>query len=123
MKHLRVIVHMNYIRSFAIVMVCFFLGQAIQHFSRLPVPGSIIGLFILFIGLVTGVCRAEWVESTCNLLIKHMALLFVPVGVGLMNYLGIIENNAAIIFASTLGSTTIVLIVIGLAVHHKEKNS
>ena len=52
-----------------------------------------------------------------------MALLFVPVGVGLMNYLGVIENNAAIIFASTLGSTVIVLIVIGLAVHHKEKNS
>ena len=114
---------MNYIRSFAIVMICFFLGQGIQHFSGLPVPGSIIGLFILFFGLVTGICRTEWVESTCNLLIKHMALLFVPVGVSLMSYLGVIENIAAIIFASTLGSTVIVLIVIGLAVHHKEKNS
>ncbi|EEZ41000.1 hypothetical protein VDA_002032 [Photobacterium damselae subsp. damselae CIP 102761] len=51
-----------------------------------------------------------------------MALLFVPVGVGLMNYLDLISNNVAVIAASTFGSTFIVLVVLGLAVHHKEKD-
>ncbi|PSW73246.1 hypothetical protein C9J41_12150 [Photobacterium sp. GB-50] len=114
---------MDYIRSFAIVMFCFLLGQGIQHLTHLPIPGSIIGLFLLFFSLVTGICKTKWVDKTCNLLIKHMALLFVPVGVGLINYLGLIKHNATIIFASTLGSTLIVLLVIGLALHHKEKES
>ncbi|HIF9412608.1 TPA: CidA/LrgA family protein [Photobacterium damselae] len=113
---------MNYLRSFAIVMICYFLGQGIQYLTHLPISGSIIGLFILFTALCLGVCPTSWVESTCNLLIKHMALLFVPVGVGLMNYLDLISNNVAVIAASTFGSTFIVLVVLGLAVHHKEKD-
>ncbi|GAL03697.1 antiholin-like protein LrgA [Photobacterium aphoticum] len=54
-------------------------------------------------------------------MIKHMALLFVPVGVGLINYLDLIQNNSLIILLSTIGSSVVVFVVIGIATHYKEQ--
>jgi hypothetical protein len=52
--------------------------------SLLPItiPGSIIGMLILFVLLALQVLPAKWVNPGCYVLIRYMALLFVPIGVG-----------------------------------------
>ncbi len=35
---------------------------------------------------VPAACRREWVNPGCYVLIRYMALLFVPIGVGVMQY-------------------------------------
>ncbi|ELR67948.1 Antiholin-like protein LrgA [Photobacterium marinum] len=112
---------MAYLRSFLIIFLCLFAGKAIQHFSGLAIPGSIIGMLILFFTLAIGAIPAKWAKEGCHLLIRHMALLFVPVGVGLINYLDLISSNTLPILLSTIGSSLVVFIVIGLATHYKEK--
>ena len=112
---------MAYLRSFLIIFVCLMIGKGIQHFSGIAIPGSIIGMLLLFVSLSTGLVPAHWAQPGCHLLIKHMALLFVPVGVGLMNYLDLIQNNSLIILLSTIGSSVVVFVVIGIATHYKEQ--
>lgn len=112
---------MAYLRSFIIIFVCLMLGKGIQHLSGVAIPGSIIGMLILFVALSMGLIPANWAMPGCHFLIRHMALLFVPVGVGLMNYLHLLQSNALIILFSTIGSSLVVFTVLGVATHYKEK--
>ena len=112
---------MGYLRSFVIIFLCLVLGKGIQAFSHVAIPGSIIGMLILFVVLSMGLIPSHWVKDSCHLLIRHMALLFVPVGVGLMNYLDLLTANTWPILLSTIGSSMVVFLVIGIAAHHKEK--
>ncbi|GAB3528519.1 MULTISPECIES: CidA/LrgA family protein [Photobacterium] len=112
---------MAYLRSFSVILICLFIGKAIQHLTQLAIPGSIIGMLLLFIVLSMGLIPSSWAKEGCHLLIRHMALLFVPVGVGLMNYLDLLSANTLPILLSTIGSSLIVFLVIGVATHYKEK--
>ncbi|MGF1679684.1 CidA/LrgA family protein [Photobacterium makurazakiensis] len=112
---------MAYLRSFFIIFVCLIIGKGIQHLTQLAIPGSIIGMLLLFALLSIGLIPAHWTMKGCHFLIRHMALLFVPVGVGLINYLDLLQTNALTILLSTLGSSIIVFVVIGLTVQYKEK--
>ncbi|PSW14748.1 hypothetical protein C9I98_21420 [Photobacterium sanctipauli] len=111
---------MAYLRSFFIIFVCLMIGKAIQHYTQIAIPGSIIGMLVLFGLLSSGFIPSPWAMAGCHLLIRHMALLFVPVGVGLINYLDLLQANAMIILLSTLGSSIVVFIVLGLALQYKE---
>lgn len=112
---------MAYLRSFSIIFICLFLGKAIQQVTQLAIPGSIFGMLLLFAVLSMGLIPSHWAKEGCHLLIRHMALLFVPVGVGLINYLDLLSANTLPILLSTIGSSLIVFLVIGIAAHHKEK--
>ncbi|OAN17944.1 hypothetical protein A3K86_03230 [Photobacterium jeanii] len=112
---------MSYLRAFSIILICLFLGKSSQSLLGLPIPGSIIGMLLLFGLLSAGLIRANWVQSGCHILIRYMALLFVPVGVGLMDHLSLISANSLPILLSTIGSSLVVFLVIGVAAHHKEK--
>ena len=52
----------------------------------LPVPASVYGFAILFIGLLSGVIKLAHVQDTGKLLIEIMPVMFIPAGVGLLNH-------------------------------------
>lgn len=112
---------MAYLRSFAVILTCLLAGKAIQHYAHLAIPGSIIGMLLLFLMLSAGIIPSHWAKEGCHLMIRHMALLFVPVAVGLVNYLDLIAENTLPILLSTLGSSLIVFLVLGIIVDRKEK--
>ena len=50
-------------------------------------------IIILLVGLLkTKVIKLSWVEDAGNLLLKNMTLLFVPTGVKIMAYFGVIKD-------------------------------
>ena len=71
-------------RSLLILYIMLYLGNLIAHFVPVGVPGSIWGLLVLFIGLTTQTIRLEWIYFGASLLIRFMAILFVPVSVGII---------------------------------------
>ena len=50
---------MKYIKQLAIIILVCFAGEMIRYIVPLPVPGSIWGLVLMFILLVTGVVKLE----------------------------------------------------------------
>lgn len=101
-------------RGFAILLGGQLLGEAAVRAWDWPIPGSVLGMLLLLAGLIVGVVRFEWVSEAAELLLSHMALLFVPVGVALMLYFELISSQWLPIVAATVGSTFVVLAVTAL---------
>lgn len=68
---------------FLLLIICE-LGIQLSDFFNLPIPGSVIGMLILFILLQTKVLKVEWVDITASFLVKHLAFFFIPISVSLM---------------------------------------
>ncbi len=62
-----------------------FIGEILKYFLPLPIPASIYGMMILFIGLLTGIIPLEALKDVGKFLIEIMPVMFIPAGVGLMS--------------------------------------
>ncbi|WEG12979.1 CidA/LrgA family protein [Pullulanibacillus sp. KACC 23026] len=61
-----------------IILIFYLIGWGIKTLFHLPLPGSVMGMLLLFLSLVTGVIKLEWVEKLASFQIKHLTLLFIP---------------------------------------------
>ena len=102
---------MKYIKQFMIIIVISFVGELLNHFLPFPIPASIYGMVILFIGLVTGIIRLEWVKEAGLFLVEIMPIMFIPICVGLMDAWG---NIAPIWFplAVIIAVTTVIVMAV-----------
>jgi holin-like protein len=99
--------------GFVILLAFLFAGGWIADAARLPLPGSVVGMLMLAAAL-----RLRWiperaVKPAAELLIRNMALLFVPAGVGLMAYGGLLAREWLPIVVAGAASTVAVLVVVG----------
>ncbi|SFB83138.1 CidA/LrgA family protein [Butyrivibrio sp. YAB3001] len=75
---------MKYIKQFLIILAISFLGEILKICLPFPIPASIYGMVLLFIGLLSGVVKLKDVKETGVFLIEIMPVMFIPAGVGLM---------------------------------------
>lgn len=112
----------RYLRAFVLIYACLYAGIFISSLLPITIPGSIIGMLILFFLLALQIMPARWVDPGCNLLIRYMALLFVPIGVGIMQYWGVLKAQLSPVVISCTISTFIAFVVVGWSSHlvHRE---
>ncbi|SLM62568.1 MULTISPECIES: CidA/LrgA family protein [Dickeya] len=103
----------QYVRAFAVIYLCLLAGNALSALLPITIPGSILGMLMLFALLASQILPAHWVKPGCHLFLRYMALLFVPIGVGVMNYYDVVRSQFGPIVVSCLISTFIVMIVVG----------
>lgn len=99
-----------YVTSFAIIGGCLFGGIYAQQQLSIPLPGSIVGMLILFSLLSFKIVPERFVKLGATLFIRYMLLLFVPTSVGLMEHFQLLEQGAVPILLSIIVSTAFVLI-------------
>lgn len=109
------------VRGFAILLLLQFLGEVISAGLNLPIPGNVLGMGLLLLALNLRVVRTQWVEDAVELLLSHMALFFVPAGVGVMVYFDLIAAEWLPITVSTVLSTFVVMAVTGWVASYLEK--
>ena len=63
------------------------LGTGLVAALRLPLPGSVVGMVLLWAALSLGVVRLHWIEAAADGLLGILGLLFVPATVGVIEYL------------------------------------
>jgi holin-like protein len=54
------------------------LGDLIVTRFSIPLPGSVVGMLLLFLCLITGILKLAWVEKVSSFQLKHLTLLFIP---------------------------------------------
>lgn len=54
------------------------LGSGLVEILHIPLPGSVTGMILLFIFLLTGIIKVEWIEKVSTFQLKHLTLLFIP---------------------------------------------
>lgn len=108
--------------AFAILVGCQLLGEVLRQSLHLPLPGPVIGMFLLAASLVlTGRTKAGGdttapspLDQTATTLITNMGLLFVPAGVGVIGELPVLRQEWPAILAGLVVSTVLSLVVTGL---------
>ena len=74
----------------------------------LPLPGSVVGIVLLFGLLQLGILRLEWIESGANLLLAELLLFFIPAAVGVVQYRALLlSHGIAILIVVVAGSVLI----------------
>ncbi|NJC87373.1 MAG: CidA/LrgA family protein [Desulfuromonas sp.] len=101
------------IRGFAVLLSFQLLGELAVRGFDWPIPGNVLGMALLLVALMVGVVKLEWVTEAAELVLTHMALLFVPVGVGVMLYFDLLAREWLPIVAATVLSTFVVIAATG----------
>ena len=102
---------MKYVKQVLIILGFTALGEALAYLIPLPIPAAIYGLVLLLIALGTGLLKTAQVQEASNFLISIMPILYVPICVRILEYWGVISQNAAAIITVTVVSTFLVFAV------------
>ena len=111
----------RYLRAFTIIYAALYAGIALAALLPFTIPGSIIGMLLLFLLLGLQILPVHWVKPGCQLLIRYMALLFVPISVGVISYTDVLSAQFGPIVVSCLTSTLMVLVVVGFSTERLQR--
>ncbi|MFR3298790.1 MAG: CidA/LrgA family protein [Fusobacterium sp.] len=103
-------------KQFLIILVINFAGVIIQNIFNLPLPGTILGMLILFVLLWTKVLKVESIEKVCDFLILNMIIFFLPPAVELLEYMTLLKTGFFKIIILLIVTTVITMIVTGKTV-------
>lgn len=106
---------MSYIKQLLIIMLVSFIGELLNFFIPLPIPGSIYGMVLMFVLLCTGIIKISQVKGVSVFLIDIMPMLFIPSAVGIMSELEQLQQIWVQITVITLITTIITMAITGLA--------
>lgn len=101
------------VRGFALLLACLVLGKAAAQLLPFAFPGSIIGLLLLFSLLTSQLLPLSWVQQSAQLLLRHMALLFIPVAAGLLGYVDVLSEGLGLILSAAFSGLVLILVVVG----------
>lgn len=109
---------MKLLKQLALILSILALGEYISSLLKnfIVIPGSIVGIIILFLLLQTGIIKIDKIEDISNFLLDNMAIFFVPAGVSLIQSLGIISSNIIVLSITIIISTILVMSVTGIVV-------
>lgn len=102
------------IAAFALILVCQLFGEVISELFDLPVPGPVIGLGLLFIGLIVKRRPPKVLTDAADNLLIHFSLLFVPAGVGVVTQLDRLRGDWLPITAALVFSTLLAMVLTAL---------
>lgn len=112
---------MKILRQFGFILGLSLLGDLIKKFFKLPLPGSVIGMIILFLLLYFKVVKVESLKEISSFLLDHLAFFFIPAGVGLMAYMGVLKENWLEIGGISLITTVLVFLITGSTIQFLRK--
>lgn len=107
---------MKLLRQFGIILAIGFIGEMINIAFDIPIPGSVIGMVLLFTCLASGIVKLTMVDEISRFLLDHLAFFFIPAGVGLIAYMDVLKSNAIAILTITISVTFVVMAAAGYTV-------
>jgi holin-like protein len=100
--------------AITVLLVYQLIGETLVLALKLPVPGPVIGMLLLFLTLLVRGSVLESVRETAQGLLQHLSLLFVPAGVGVMIHFSRVFDEWLPILASLVVSTILTIAVTAL---------
>lgn len=93
----------------AAVFIAYYLGLLIVSAASLPIPGPLLGLFLLLLALFCLPTLEHHVARAVTFPLKHMSLLFIPAVLGVTMYWGDIKTYALAIVIAIVVTTSLSL--------------
>lgn len=109
------------IKGIFLILLYLFLGETCSYFIGGMVPGSVLGMLLLFASLTLGIVKAEDVRGVANFLTRNMALFFVPASIGVMTSWNMISANLLPLVVISVSTTMLVIAVVAIIQEKSEK--
>jgi holin-like protein len=123
------------LKSIFVIFLYQLIGESVQKYFELTIPGPVIGLIFLLFSLV--VLRQtksafikktkEEISQTSNYITGYLSLLFVPIGVGVVMHLSYLEQNyipvLGVIFISTILTIGFTAVLMEKINNYQKKNA
>lgn len=93
--------------------VIYYLSTWIVHSFHIPLPGSVLGMIVLFTLLATGLVKEEWLTAATTPLLKHLSFFFIPIAVELMEWGDLFVQKGYLLFLPLVVSTLVALLATG----------
>ena len=100
--------------AIALLLACQLAGEAAHRFLGVPVPGAVIGMGLLLAYLALVRRERPSLEAVTGWLTTHMAILFVPAAVGVVQEGAILKAHGLAIVLATVVSTVLTMVVTAL---------
>lgn len=100
--------------AFAAMLSCQLAGEVFVRALVLAVPGPVAGMILLAALMAFRAPLPSGLGDTADGLLKHLSLLFVPAGVGVVQHLDRLGSEGARLMAVVVLSTAITLAVTAL---------
>lgn len=104
------------LQALATLLVFQTIGEVLSYALALPIPGPVLGMALLLGFLLVNARAVRALRPTCVELLKHLSLLFVPAGVGVMLHATRIANEWVPIVIALLASTALAIAVTALVI-------
>lgn len=105
MKIIRIIAEVG------VLYVFYLIGEYLQKLLHLPVPGSIIGLLLLFTLLLLKIVPAKLIENGSSFILAYLPMFFIPATVGIMNHLDLFSGRGLLLIAILIVSSVLTMVV------------
>jgi holin-like protein len=97
-----------------LILTCQLIGEAVVGVLGLPVPGPVLGMLILFCGLLIRGGLPPGLAEVGDGLLRSLSLLFVPAGTGVMMHMGLLGEALLPLGLGLVVSSSLAFIVTGL---------
>ena len=105
---------MSFLNGVTLLLIYQLAGEISVMLLRIPVPGPVLGMIMLFLTLMLRGRSSESLDGASSALLSHLSLLFVPAGVGMMVHFDRIVTEWLPIGIALVLSTVITMVVTAL---------
>ena len=109
--------------GFALLVALQWLGGWLMARAHAPIPGSVVGMVLLAVGIHFRVIPRRLVRASAELLVRHLTLLYVPAGVGVLLYVALLQREWLPIVGGAIASLLTVLAVVGVIADRAERRA
>ena len=102
---------MEFFIQLGIIFGICFISQIIEALLPFAFPATVIGLILSFILLLFKILKIKHIQKVSDFLLGNMAILFVPAGVNIINYLDVLKETFIPVIVICVVSTIVTFAV------------
>lgn len=118
---------MDVIRTIAqigIIILFYLVGEYIVSLTGIIIPGSIIGLVLLWLSLYFKILNVKFIQKGASFMLAFLTLFFIPSTVAVINYPELLTVSGGLLILAVIISTILALVITGKVsriIEEKEK--
>ncbi len=107
---------MRILRQLLIILGVWLVSEVLSRLLSLPIPGNVLGMFIMLILLGTRAVKVTQVSEVSNFFLENISLFFIPSVAAIIIYYKQIQNQVVQVLVALVVSSVLVFLVTGYTV-------
>lgn len=107
---------MRILRQMLIILGVWLVSEVLSRALSLPIPGNVLGMFIMLILLCTKAVKATQLSEVSNFFLENISLFFIPSVAAIVIYYKQVQDQVAQVLIALVVSSVLVFMVTGYTV-------